>query len=143
MSKEPQDLIEQNGYIYKLMRSKEEQLKSDEEAEAKLERNFKAFRAKIGGELYDYLHDQKAIVKYISGGNYSSTTYFDFYNNLTWAEYEYDTSEKKHFGETDWYLYDGSLNNNFASAPVYKAIADWLLHKVDGVSRSKEEKVAK
>lgn len=127
---EPDKLIERNGYIYKLMQSKEEQQVADKEAEEKLERNLKAFKAKIGGSLYDYLHEQKAVVEYVSGGNYSSTTYFDFYNNLTWSEYEYDTSKKEHFGETDWYNYDGSLSRNFADAPVYKAIADYLLSKL-------------
>lgn len=130
MSKEPQNLIEYDGYIYKLMLSKEERLKLDKEAEEKLERNFKAFKAKLGGKLYEYLKSNKAICEYISGGNYSSTTYLDFGNDISWVEYEYDAAEKKHFGEQDWYQYDGSLKDNFVSAYIYKAIADWMLDKL-------------
>lgn len=130
MSKEPETLIESSGYIYKLMVSKEEQLKIDKEKQEKLERNFKAFKSKLGGDLYNYLAKDKAVISYRSGGHYSSTTYFDFGDNTTWSEYEYDSSPKEHFGDTDWYNYDGSMMSNFATAPVYEAACEYLLNKL-------------
>lgn len=129
---EPETLIEQNGYIYKLMLSKEETRQREKEAEEKLERNFKAFVAKIGTEQYNFLYKNKAVLEVRHGGNYPTQTFYDFYNNLTWWTDEYTDSPKKHFGDTDWYSYDGELTRQFASDEVHKAIADYYFELLGG-----------
>jgi hypothetical protein len=129
---EPEKLIEHNGYVYKLMLSKEEQNRLDTEAEEKLERNFKAFVAKLGTELYEYLHQNKIVLSVGSGGNYRITTFYDFYNDLTWWQDEYTVGDKKHFGDKDWYNYSGdfSRSEEYITTEIYKAAADYLLQLV-------------
>lgn len=128
MTQEPDKLIEINGYVYKLLQSKEEQLKRDERQEKKRIANLGAFQQKIGSDLYRFLKSDNAVVKYHNGGNYWTNHYYDFGADQYWWEDEYTTSEKVNFGAVkDWYGYnDGDFRSNFVDATIYKAIADYL-----------------
>lgn len=131
MIKEPDKLIESNGYIYKLLKSKEEQQKIDKIKEEERLRALGAFKQKIGKDIYEYLKSNELILSYRTGGNYSVEVSFDFKNEETWTSDDYSSSEKKNFGDTDWFTYDKTeLNNQFVSAPIHKMISDYLFNKL-------------
>ena len=131
MKTEPEKLIEHNGYVYKLLISKEERLKIDEEKEKGRLRALGAFKQKIGTDVYEYLKTKGLTLSYRTGGNYSVEVFFDFKNEETWTQDEYSSSEKKNFGDTDWFTYDKTeLNNQFVSSAVHKMIADYLFKQI-------------
>jgi hypothetical protein len=122
---EPDKLIEHQGYVYKLLNSKEEQKEIDKRKLEERNKAFGAFKQKIGTRQYEYLHANEITLSYTTGGNYSVTVYFDFKDNLTWTTDEYSHSEKKHFGDTDWYSYDRiDFNNSFVTAAIHKMLQD-------------------
>lgn len=123
---EPDTLIENRGYVYKLLTSKEEQQKIDERKAKDREHNFGAFKQKIGPEQYDYLHIKGITLSYNTGGNYSVKVCYDFANDQTWTEDEYSSNDKKHFGDTDWYTSDGDFKNTFVSAAIHKMLQDYF-----------------
>lgn len=140
MSKEPDALIEHGGYVYKLLTSKEEQIKIDERKAKERERNFGAFKQKIGTNQYDCLHDKGIILSYRTGGNYSVEVSFDFKNNLTWTSDEYSDSDRKHFGDTDWYTYDGRLENTFVTTPIHKMLQDYFFNELSAQPQPQQHK---
>ncbi len=123
----PETLIEHNGYVYKLLVSKEEQLKIDARKIADREKNFGAFKQKLGTKQYEYLHTKGVTLSYHTGGNYSVQVFFDFENNLTWKSDEYSTDKKLHFGDSPWYNYDSTdFKSAFLSDSIYKMVQDYF-----------------
>lgn len=132
MNIQPATLIESNGYIYKLVNSKEELIKRDEEKEKGRVRALGAFKQKIGTEIYNYLQGNRVTLSYSTGGNYSVDVYFDFQNEETWTKDEYSSSEKKNFGDTDWFTYDKTdFSNQFVTSAIHKVISDYLFSKIE------------
>lgn len=130
MNNKPDTLIESNGYVYKLLTSKEEQMRLDNEAEKKRVRNLGTFKSKIGSEQYEYLHTNNVTIKYEGGSNYRVVYFYDFGAELYWSQDEYSTSDKKNFGDKDWYTYDGTaFNNQYTDTPIHKAIQDYYFNE--------------
>lgn len=125
-NEKPDTLIQSQGYVYKLLTSKEEQLEIDKRKEKERLANLGAFKAKIGTEQYEYLKSNHVVLEASHGRNYTVTDHYDFGSELHWWTDEYTTSDKKNFGDTEWYAYNGGeLNNQYVTSLIHKAIQDY------------------
>lgn len=126
----PDKLIESNGYIYKLLNSKEEQKEIYARKEKERLSNLGAFKAKIGTEQYEYLKSNHVVLEIPHGGNYPVDSHYDFGNEQHWSSDEYSSSDKKNFGDENWYVYNGGeLNNQYVTTMIHKAIQDYYFYK--------------